>query len=170
MPGPASRITRSTRPRRRASASSVPRSYQPSRGDGACSETGSSSKFHREGGASRAGGIDLPFDPLSPEKVTPERGHENRLWLRGRVNIIPVSYALCSSWGRTARVREVEITTACPECRGDHLVRDYSRAEIVCEDCGLVLDDMIIDEGPEWRAVWPGPAGGGGGARPATAG
>src|SRR3989454_2340179 len=55
--------------------------------------------------------------------------------------------------GRTDKVREVEITTQCPECRGDHLVRDYSRAEIVCEDCGLVLDDMIIDEGPEWRAV-----------------
>src|SRR3989442_6398018 len=54
--------------------------------------------------------------------------------------------------GRTDKVREVEITTQCPECRGDHLVRDYSRAEIVCEDCGLVLDDMIIDEGPEWRA------------------
>src|SRR2546426_582778 len=61
--------------------------------------------------------------------------------------------------GRTDKVREVEITTQCPECRGDHLVRDYSRAEIVCEDCGLVLDDMIIDEGPEWRAVPPGPAG-----------
>src|SRR3989442_10174461 len=54
--------------------------------------------------------------------------------------------------GRTDKVREVEITTQCPECHGDHLVRDYSRAEIVCEDCGLVLDDMIIDEGPEWRA------------------
>src|SRR5436309_2245814 len=35
---------------------------------------------------------------------------------------------------------------------GVRLIRDYSRAEIVCEDCGLVLDDMIIDEGPEWRA------------------
>src|SRR5207247_1558554 len=58
----------------------------------------------------------------------------------------------CSSWGRTDKVREVEITPACPECCGDHVVRDYSRAEIVCEDCGLVLDDMIIDEGPEWRA------------------
>src|SRR2546425_11173421 len=55
--------------------------------------------------------------------------------------------------GRTDKVREVEITTQCPECHGDHLVRDYSRAEIVCEDCGLVLDDMIIDEGPEWRAL-----------------
>src|SRR2546427_7165253 len=54
--------------------------------------------------------------------------------------------------GRTDKVREVEITTQCPECRGDHLVRDYERAEIVCEDCGLVLADMIIDEGPEWRA------------------
>src|SRR3989441_3179354 len=54
--------------------------------------------------------------------------------------------------GGPDKVREVEITTQCAECRGDHLVRDYSRAEIVCEDCGLVLDDMIIDEGPEWRA------------------
>src|SRR2546426_7170192 len=61
--------------------------------------------------------------------------------------------------GRTDKVREVEITTQCPECRGDHLVRDYSRAEIVCEDCGLVLDDMIIDEGPEWRAVDSGQRG-----------
>src|SRR2546421_2727979 len=68
--------------------------------------------------------------------------------------------------GRTDKVREVEITTACPECRGDHLVRDYSRAEIVCEDCGLVLDDMIIDEGPEWRAVRFEEPGGPGGARP----
>src|SRR5256885_8795985 len=58
--------------------------------------------------------------------------------------------------GRTDKVREVEITTQCPECHGDHLVRDYSRAEIVCEDCGLVLDDMIIDEGPEWRAFHSG--------------
>jgi len=49
-------------------------------------------------------------------------------------------------------VREIEIVTKCPECTGEHLVRDYERAEIVCNDCGLVLDDMIIDEGPEWRA------------------
>jgi transcription initiation factor TFIIB len=50
------------------------------------------------------------------------------------------------------RMREIEITTQCPECSSEHLVRDYERAEIVCQDCGLVLDDCIIDEGPEWRA------------------
>src|SRR5256885_7455139 len=74
--------------------------------------------------------------------------------------------------GRTDKVREVEITTQCPECHGDHLVRDYSRAEIVCEDCGLVLDDMIIDEGPEWRALDSeerGGPGGGGAPRPIIA-
>jgi transcription initiation factor TFIIB len=31
-------------------------------------------------------------------------------------------------------------------------VKDYQRAEIVCRNCGLVLTDRIIDEGPEWRA------------------
>jgi transcription initiation factor TFIIB len=32
------------------------------------------------------------------------------------------------------------------------LVTDYERAEVVCDDCGLVVDHNIIDEGAEWRA------------------
>ena len=47
------------------------------------------------------------------------------------------------------RVHEIE---KCPECGSMHLVRDYDRGELVCEDCGLVLDDQFIDQGPEWRA------------------
>ena len=37
----------------------------------------------------------------------------------------------------------------CPECGSKHLVRDYERGELTCEDCGLVLDDQFIDQGPE---------------------
>ena len=44
---------------------------------------------------------------------------------------------------------EIEV---CPECGSHHLVRDYERGELLCEDCGLVLDDQFIDQGPEWRA------------------
>lgn len=40
----------------------------------------------------------------------------------------------------------------CPECHSYNLVHDYERAELVCNDCGLVIDDEIIDQGPEWRA------------------
>ena len=40
----------------------------------------------------------------------------------------------------------------CPECGSTHLVRDYERGELVCMDCGLVIDDSYIDQGPEWRA------------------
>ncbi len=40
----------------------------------------------------------------------------------------------------------------CPECKSTHITRDYERGELVCEDCGLVLDDQFIDLGPEWRA------------------
>ena len=40
----------------------------------------------------------------------------------------------------------------CPECGGTRLTTDHKRAEIVCMDCGFVLDDIMFDFGPEWRA------------------
>ena len=42
--------------------------------------------------------------------------------------------------------------TVCPECGSRRLVHDYERAELVCQSCGLVIDDDFIDRGPEWRA------------------
>jgi len=48
--------------------------------------------------------------------------------------------------------QKVEETIKCPKCGSTHLSRDYSRAELVCEDCGLVIDEDFIDHGPEWRA------------------
>ncbi|MHC1567214.1 MAG: transcription initiation factor IIB [Candidatus Syntropharchaeia archaeon] len=45
-----------------------------------------------------------------------------------------------------------EERTVCPECGSHHLRRDYERGEVWCEDCGLVVEESIIDQGPEWRA------------------
>jgi len=39
----------------------------------------------------------------------------------------------------------IEEITKCPQCGGTHLTKDYSRAELVCEDCGLVIDEDFID-------------------------
>jgi len=39
----------------------------------------------------------------------------------------------------------------CPECHSKNLVWDYKRGECYCEDCGLVIEDAIIDTRPEWR-------------------
>lgn len=47
---------------------------------------------------------------------------------------------------------KVDEVTRCPECNSVHIVRDYDRGELVCEACGLVLDEQFIDQGPEWRA------------------
>jgi len=47
---------------------------------------------------------------------------------------------------------KIEEIAQCPECGSKHLSKDYSRAELVCRNCGLVLDEDIIDHGPEWRA------------------
>ena len=48
--------------------------------------------------------------------------------------------------------KKVEYIEKCPECGSTSLTRDYERAEIVCNECGLVIDEKIIDTGPEWRA------------------
>jgi len=48
--------------------------------------------------------------------------------------------------------QRIEETMKCPKCNSTHLTKDYSRAELVCEKCGLVIDAEIMDHGPEWRA------------------
>ncbi len=40
----------------------------------------------------------------------------------------------------------------CPECGGTNLIHDYDTGETVCGDCGLVIQDVMMDKGPEWRA------------------
>ena len=41
---------------------------------------------------------------------------------------------------------------ACPVCNSTERFVDNSRAEVCCARCGLVLDENLIDHGPEWRA------------------
>jgi transcription initiation factor TFIIB len=47
--------------------------------------------------------------------------------------------------------RPAEDRLVCPEC-GDSGVTDEGRGETVCRNCGMVLEEGIVDHGPEWRA------------------
>ena len=40
----------------------------------------------------------------------------------------------------------------CPDCGGTEFENDSVRAEISCKYCGLVIEENLIDQGPEWRA------------------
>lgn len=40
----------------------------------------------------------------------------------------------------------------CPECGSIKLIRDYAKGEVVCGQCGIVLEENIEDHRPEWRA------------------
>ena len=48
--------------------------------------------------------------------------------------------------------QKIEETVKCPECNSSFIIRDQSRAELVCSNCGFVIDEDLIDYGPEWRA------------------
>jgi len=40
----------------------------------------------------------------------------------------------------------------CPECGGINLFWNKEKGEIICKDCGLVIEDKMIDFSQEWRS------------------
>ena len=51
--------------------------------------------------------------------------------------------------------QQVEDIVKCGDCGSRSLTRDETRGEVVCDDCGLVLEDNVIDQGAEWRVFSP---------------
>ena len=64
------------------------------------------------------------------------------------------------SWHTRDRAREDEEEKntsevsgrTCPECEGDQLITHGSQGELLCEECGLIIEENNVDRGPEWRA------------------
>jgi transcription initiation factor TFIIB len=46
----------------------------------------------------------------------------------------------------------IQKVVKCPECCSSDVGRDYTKGEMVCNKCGLIVEDNLIDSGPEWRA------------------
>jgi len=44
------------------------------------------------------------------------------------------------------------VVDKCPECGSKKLIRDYTKGELICGSCGLIISENIHDSGPEWRA------------------
>ena len=49
-------------------------------------------------------------------------------------------------------MREEKVHNECPRCGSTHLISDPENGETVCANCGLVVEEELIDRGPEWRA------------------
>ncbi len=44
-----------------------------------------------------------------------------------------------------------DLDRKCPECGGSNLSWNKEKGELSCKDCGLVVEDKMIDFGQEWR-------------------
>ncbi|MBI4440131.1 transcription initiation factor IIB [Candidatus Woesearchaeota archaeon] len=44
-----------------------------------------------------------------------------------------------------------ELVKKCPECAGINLFWNRDKGEIICKDCGLVIEDKMVDFSQEWR-------------------
>ncbi|RLJ09953.1 MAG: transcription initiation factor IIB [Candidatus Aenigmatarchaeota archaeon] len=49
-------------------------------------------------------------------------------------------------------IEEKKKKRVCPECGSDSIRYDYERGESVCNKCGAVIDESLIDTTQEWRA------------------
>ena len=43
----------------------------------------------------------------------------------------------------------------CSDCGGDAFVTDPEVGEVICRRCGLILQEEVLDQTPEWRAFTP---------------
>jgi transcription initiation factor TFIIB len=61
--------------------------------------------------------------------------------------------------GNTSTISDLSIQSSldqlgkrCPECGSRKLVEDKEDAEVICSECGLVIENIMFDRRPEWRA------------------
>ncbi len=53
---------------------------------------------------------------------------------------------------RREEASEGDTVLTCPECGAQRFEQNSAQGELVCVDCGLVIDENRIDESAEWRA------------------
>lgn len=51
-----------------------------------------------------------------------------------------------------AKPMQSPIGRQCPSCGSDNIIYDRERGELVCNRCGLVIEENVTDLGQEWRA------------------
>lgn len=45
----------------------------------------------------------------------------------------------------------MQFVKKCPECGGSNLFHNREKGEVICKDCGLVVEDKMVDFTQEWR-------------------
>lgn len=54
--------------------------------------------------------------------------------------------------GKTKSAKKKGKGTSCSACGSAVLLRDYQHGTLICGNCGLIIQEQIMDRGPEWRA------------------
>lgn len=57
-----------------------------------------------------------------------------------------------SSMNSSSKNQSNRISQSCPDCGSLQLIEDRNRGELICTQCGTVVEDTLIDDSAEWRA------------------
>ncbi|MGC8649052.1 MAG: transcription initiation factor IIB [Candidatus Micrarchaeia archaeon] len=87
---------------------------------------------------------------VKDKKLSIEPINANEHKLEEEIERSPKAYN--PSYAAQHETKEVERITTCPSCGSTNLIFDSERGELVCNNCGLIIEENVSDQGPEWRA------------------
>jgi transcription initiation factor TFIIB len=64
---------------------------------------------------------------------------------------LTVNYQLYSENMIHPRTSALQVSDKCPQCGKRTLVEDANTGELSCSNCGFVVTEHSVDQGPEWR-------------------
>eukprot|EP00179_Madagascaria_erythrocladioides_P022485 CAMPEP_0198344364 /NCGR_PEP_ID=MMETSP1450-20131203/67139_1 /TAXON_ID=753684 ORGANISM="Madagascaria erythrocladiodes, Strain CCMP3234" /NCGR_SAMPLE_ID=MMETSP1450 /ASSEMBLY_ACC=CAM_ASM_001115 /LENGTH=102 /DNA_ID=CAMNT_0044049617 /DNA_START=16 /DNA_END=321 /DNA_ORIENTATION=+ len=56
-----------------------------------------------------------------------------------------------SAYVTTAPALDRDIPEECDNCGGEDIIENWKLGKLVCQTCGKVMSDSILDYGSEWR-------------------
>lgn len=78
-----------------------------------------------------------------------------KLWSKSIYKFIVITDCALFRGGSNAQDTEgdtmPEMVKKCPECGSINLFWNREKGEIICRDCGLVIEDKMVDFGQDWR-------------------
>ena len=51
-----------------------------------------------------------------------------------------------------SNIKQIQKGIVCPECKSTKIVQDPVRGELICQDCGYVFSESMVDVSQDWRA------------------
>ena len=94
--------------------------------------------------------IEIPKEIIKEEEIGKGLEEERRIDIKD-IKKEYISGNISEKTEKYMPIAREKYIKRCPECGSINLFWNKEKGEVICKDCGLVIEDKMVDFGPEWR-------------------